>query len=392
MTYQAILLVSCLLLVAFGVERLSKSTGIPAVIVMIGMGLLGKPLLASFGVELGGIHAAVSVLGTVGLVLIVLEGAFDLQLRRDRLRTASQAFVSAVLGLVAWAALFSAMGVWALGLPPFHAFLLAMPFSVISSAVAIPSSSFLRPSGREFVVYESSISDILGVLIFFAALSSDQTFEGVLLNLANTGLVSLLLGGVCAVGLLFGLVKLGGHIRFVPLLANLFALYAVGKLLHLSPLIMVLMFGLILNNPALFSRLGILRKVMTDEGFGATVREFKTLTGELTFAVRGVFFVLLGYWTDLGSLTSLQAWTGAALGLLGIYGVRRLLLNILRVDMAAALTWIAPRGLITVLLFLSVKDVVSLPAYLDGILMLMVMFSALLLGLGRWAARDTPAR
>lgn len=392
MTYQAILLVSCLLLLAFGVERLSKSTGIPAVVVMIVMGLLGRPILESSGVELEGIHAAVSVLGTVGLVLIVLEGAFDLQLRRDRLRTASQAFVSAVLGLTAWCGFFSMAGVLALGLSLFDAFLLALPFSVISSAVAIPSSSFLPLLGREFVVYESSISDILGVLIFFAALGSDQTFKGVLLNLASTGVVSILLGGVCAVGLLFGLVKLGGHIRFIPLLAGLFALYATGKLLHLSPLVMVLMFGLILNNPALFSRLGILRKAMTDEGFGTTVREFKTLTAELTFAVRGVFFVLLGYWTDLSTLGSLQAWAGALLGLLGIYGLRRLVLKMLRVDLAAALTWVAPRGLITVLLFLSVKDVVSLPTYLDGILMLVVMFSALLLGLGRSAARETRQR
>lgn len=392
MIYQAILLVSCLLLVAFGVERLSKITGIPAVVVMIAMGLLGRPILESAGVGLGGVHAAVSVLGTVGLVLIVLEGAFDLQLRRDRLRTASQAFASAVLGLAAWCVFFTVAGVWALDLSPFSAFLLAMPFSVISSAVAIPSSNFLPLSGREFVVYESSISDILGVLIFFAAIGSDQTFGGVLISLASTGLVSLLLGGVCAVGLLFGLVKLGGHIRFVPLLAGLFALYATGKLLHLSPLIMVLMFGLILNNPALFSRLGILRKVMTDEVFDTTVREFKTLTAELTFAVRGVFFVLLGYWTDLGTLVSVQAWAGAVLGLLGIYGVRLFLLKMLRVDMAAALTWIAPRGLITVLLFLSVKEVVNLPVYLDGILMLMVMFSALLLGLGRWTGPNTRHR
>ncbi len=114
MIYQAILLVSCLLLVAFGVERLSKITGIPAVVVMIAMGLLGRPILESAGVGLGGVHAAVSVLGTVGLVLIVLEGAFDLQLRRDRLRTASQAFASAVLGLAAWCVFlpWRASGLW----------------------------------------------------------------------------------------------------------------------------------------------------------------------------------------------------------------------------------------------------------------------------------------
>lgn len=384
MTHQAILLVSCLLLVAFGVERLSQRTGVPAVVVLIAIGVLGKPLLETSGLVLGGIDLAVSLLGTVGLVLIVLEGAFDLQLQRQRLRPACLALVSATLGLLVWCGYFALLSYWALGLSPFHAFLLAMPFAVISSAVAIPACHFLSPSGREFVVYESSISDILGILVFFAALDSDQTFGGMLQNLGSNGLVSIVLGWLCAVGLLFGLLKMGGHIRFAPLLACLFALYAAGKLMHLSPLIMVLMFGLILNNPALFSRMELLRKVMTDEGFAQTVYEFKTLTAELTFAVRGVFFVLLGYWTELDSLLHLHAWLAAAVALLGIYGLRHLLLKLLRIELASALTWIAPRGLITVLLFLSVKEVVPLPAYLNGALMLVVMASALLLGLGRW--------
>lgn len=384
MTYPAILLFSCLLLVAFGVERLSQRTGVPAVVVLIAMGILGKPLLEAADLGLGSIDAAVSLLGTVGLVLIVLEGAFDLQLRRERWRTASLAMVSAALGLLVWCGFFAVMAWVGLGLSPFDAFLVAMPFAVISSAVAIPASGYLSSSGREFVVYESSISDILGILIFFAALDSDKTWGGVLKNLGSNGLLSIVLGLLCAVGLLFGLLKLGGHIRFVPLLAGLFALYTAGKLMHLSPLIMVLMFGLILNNPALFSRLTLLRKVMTDEGFAQTTHEFKTLTAELTFAVRGVFFVLLGYWTDLHSLLHLQAWLAAAVVLLGIYGLRHLMLKLLRIELASALTWIAPRGLITVLLFLSVKEAVHLPAYLDGALMLVVMASALLLGVGRW--------
>src|SRR5690554_5304355 len=42
----------------------------------------------------------------------------------------------------------------------------AIPLTVISSAIAIPSAINLGKKNKEFVTYESSISDILGVLFF----------------------------------------------------------------------------------------------------------------------------------------------------------------------------------------------------------------------------------
>lgn len=384
MTSQAILLVSCLLLAAFGVERLSRLAGIPAVVVLIGIGAAGKPLLAAAGVTLEGVNAAVPVMGTVGLILIVLEGAFDLQLKRAGLRLSLLALLSASLGLLANTALFGLLGAVLLGLSAYDALLLALPFSVISSAVAIPSSSFLPKAQREFVVYESSISDILAILLFSAVLDANGSWQAIPSTLAVNGLLSIVLGALCAVGLLYALFKSSGHIRFVPLLASLFALYATGKLLHLSPLVMVLMLGLILNNPHVFARFSWLRGIVTDAEFSVTVREFRSLTAELTFAVRGLFFVLLGYWTDMDSVGHWGAWLGAALLLLGIYGSRYLLLRLLRVDLSAALTWLAPRGLISVLLYVSAKDVVQAPPYLDGALTLVVLLSSLAMSLGRW--------
>ena len=72
--------------------------------------------------------------------------------------------------LAAFAFLFhEALGIdW-----PVAAALAAMPFAVVSSAVAIPSSAGLADATREFVVYESSLSDILGVLVFYAWLTAE---------------------------------------------------------------------------------------------------------------------------------------------------------------------------------------------------------------------------
>lgn len=384
MTYQAILTASLFLLLAFGMDRLGRLTGIPSVVILIAAGLLGKPVLAHFGLELSGLDAAVPVIGSIGLVLIVLEGAFDLELRRDRLKTAANAFMAALLGFLLWTSGFTLLLLAALPLSGFEALVLAIPFAVISSAVAIPSSAFLPPSGREFVVYESSISDILGILVFFALLGSDGTTLGVLTSLAGGGLLSLLLGAICALVLLVALLRTEGHIRFIPLLAGLFALYATGKLLHLSPLIMVLMFGMVLNNPGLLKGLGFMRKIIADPGYATTVHEFKSLTAELTFAVRGFFFILLGYWTDLAGFVSFKAWLAAILAIAGIYGLRYVVLKLLRIELASPLTWIAPRGLITVLLYLSAKEVIAVPTYLDGAVMLIVLASALAISVGRF--------
>src|SRR5690606_5068088 len=286
MTDQAIFVASIILLLAFAVERLGKVSGVPSVVILILIGLIGKPAMEIGGLELSGLDTAVPVIGTIGLILIVLEGAFDIDLHKDKLRHAKSAFLMAGAGLIGCTLVFATAANLILDLSIQQALILAVPLSVISSAVAIPSSAFLPAEGREFVVYESSVSDILGILIFFTLLASDGTLAGILSKLVGGGLLSLALGSICAAGLLLILIRIDGHIRFIPLLAGLFALYAGRKMMHLSPLIMVLLCGLLINNPQPSSRLRGFRGLDANS-YDATLAEFKTLTMELTFAVRG---------------------------------------------------------------------------------------------------------
>ncbi|MBU1690757.1 MAG: cation:proton antiporter [Gammaproteobacteria bacterium] len=382
MIYSAILVASVVLLIAFAIERFGRVSGVPAVIIMIATGLASRPLLQATGLTLDGLEIIVPIVGAVGLVLIVLEGALDIELRRDRLRAAAGALIMAGAGFFICLAVFSSVAVMALHLTLLQALILAVPFAVISSAIAIPSSDFLPAHGREFVVYESSASDILGVLVFFALINSDGSAGGILLGLVGGGVMSLLLALVCAVALALLLMRIDGHIRFIPLLAGLFGLYAAGNLLHLSPLILVLLFGLALNNPRLITRFHPLQSWI-DDTYGATLKEFKVLVQELTFAVRGFFFILLGYWTELSDLASLHAWLAAALVLLVVYGWRYGMLRVSRHSLARSLTWIAPRGLITVLLFLHAKEVLPLPSFLGGTVMLVVLASSALVVVAR---------
>ena len=387
MIYQAILTASLFLLLAFGIEHFGRWSGIPSVVILIVTGLVGRPALNFLGIEFTGLDTAVPVIGTIGLILIVLEGAFEIELRRDRIKLATWASLSAIVGLLICTFLFALAASIAFNLTLVQSLLVAIPFSVISSAVAIPSSSFLPLQGREFIVYESSISDILGILFFFTVLNSDGSVGSIFSSLMGDGLLSILLGAVCAIVLLLLLLRIEGHVRFTPLLA----LYAVGKLWHLSPLLMVLLFGLAINNLKLFTGLPVLRGLLDNE-FEKTLAEFKSLTTELTFAVRGFFFIILGYWTDWTALADPVAWLIAVVVLAVIFFSRSFWMRLSRIGMGRILTWIAPRGLITVLLFLSAKETVKLPSSMDGAVLLVVFASALMVAVGRilWSKQAPP--
>ncbi len=376
--YVSILFSSLILLLAFGLERTGRRFRIPPVILLIAAGMLAKPALVAANWTLSGLDMMVPIIGTIGLVLIVLEGALDISLSRDRVHAARSAVWMALFGFVVCLILLIPLISMHFAFGIFKAAVIAVPFAVISSAVAIPSSQFLKPHGREFVVYESSLSDILGVIVFFALINSDGSLFGIAEGLIGGGLVSLVLSVICAIGLALVLMHSQGPVRFLPLLAGLLGLYAAGKLMHLSPLIMVLLFGLTINNPNLITRIPALSHWMSDN-YDQTLNEFKSIAFELTFAVRGFFFILLGYWTELDTLLMMPAWIGAAVVLAAIYVSRYLLLRVFGGELASPLLWLAPRGLITVLLYLTARMVVPVPDWVGGAVVIVVMVSASLI-------------
>ncbi|HQR12123.1 MAG TPA: sodium:proton antiporter [Casimicrobiaceae bacterium] len=380
MTNTAILAASALLLVAYLLDIVGRRWKLPSVVLLIGTGILLRQLLDSLDLQLKWVDPIVPVIGTVGLILIVLEGALDLEVSRERLRLIASSATSTVLGFCVTIFLFALLFQFTLGFETPIAVLAAIPFAVISSAVAIPAASSLAAQPREFVIYESSLSDILGVLVFYAWLDADGSLRSFTMDLAGSGVISLAAAMAAALGIYYLINQLEGHVRFLPVIAGLICLYAVGKQLHLSPLILVLGCGLLINNPHLISWNKWMRSLHS-EGYDQTLKEFKGLVAELTFAMKSFFFLLLGYWTEITQLASLRAWLIAGAGVAIVYGSRWLILRMLRQAAAAQLLWIAPRGLITVLLFLSARDSGSLHNFPLGAVMLFVLATAALTAL-----------
>ena len=390
MTETAILAASGLLLLAYLLSLAGRRLRLPAVVLLIGSGIVARQVLDPLGIELKWIEPIVPVLGTVGLILIVLEGALDLTVTRERMRLIAVSATSALLGFAVSLAAFGALFAAALGMTVADAVLAAIPFSVISSAVAIPSAAGLPPEPREFVTYESSLSDIVGVLVFYSWLGAAGSWQDFAIDLFGGGAVSLTVALILAPAIFFVLTRLDGQVRFLPIIAGIVFLYAAGKAAHLSPLVLVLGCGLLLNNPHLGNwsrRLAALR----GDHYDQTLREFKSLVAELTFAAKSFFFLLLGYWTDLSTMHATHAWAIAAAVFGVVYLSRFAILRLLRQPDARILTWIAPRGLITVLLFIAAADAGKLTGFPFGAVMLVVLATSAATALSQRAAK-TAAR
>jgi NhaP-type Na+/H+ or K+/H+ antiporter len=158
--------------------------------------------------------------------------------------------------------------------------------------------------------------------------------------------------------------------------------------MHLSPLIIVLS-GLLISSH-LITWHAKLRSLHTD-GYTQTLHEFKGLVAELTFASKSFFFLLLGYWTNVQQMMSVEAWLIAVAGIAIVLASRFVILKLLRQDAIAQLVWIAPRGLVTVLLFLSAQATGKLDAFPFGAVMLIVLATSALTALSHGGAAHAAA-
>jgi NhaP-type Na+/H+ or K+/H+ antiporter len=371
-------------LLSYWYMHLARRWRVPSVMLLLFTGLAARMATHATDTTIIVPPELISVLGTAGLVLIVLEGALDLELAPGRRVFLLRTFGAAALGIALTTLAIGWLLASIFGLSPALALLAAAPFGVISSAVAIPSAEALDREGREFVVYESSWSDIMGVMLFNALLVA-AAGGAAALNLVGGGFAVLAIGVVLALGMYWLVGHLEGNVKFIPLLFALILLYAAADAMHLSPLLMVLVLGLTLNNAHLLRRIGWLQR-LHNEAFERELERFKHLTSELTFLVRTFFFLLLGYVTDVKTLVEPRAWAYAIAISAIVFAVRWPALRLAGGEHGRQAFWIAPRGLITVTLFFNLPAAVSqvLP---PATLVLVVIITGVAMSAGlRWGS------
>ena len=380
-TSVVLVLISLAVLLSYWYLHLGRRLRFPAVVFLLLTGLVLRAGADVAGWQVDVPPGLLPVLGTIGLILIVLEGALDLKLSPGRRAFLWRTFGAAAIGVVVTAAAVALPVKVLFDLSWMHAVLVAMPFAVISSAVAIPSAQSLSVHDREFVIYESSWSDILGVMLFNAALVAVSSGHGFTLNLVGGGLAVLVLGALLGLGMIWLVGHLQGHVKFLPLIFALILVYGAAKALHLSPLLIVLVLGLMLNNPQLLEHVTVLRGLHSAR-YDAELDKLKHLTAEATFLVRTFFFLLLGFGTDLRAFADLGAWGLAILLAALIFGLRWPLMWLLSGSGTRPLAWAAPRGLITVLLFFSIPPQLVPAGFPVAALILLVLISCIAMAVG----------
>ena len=373
-----------LLLVAYLFDVTAGRTRIPAVILLLALGLTVQYVLRWLHISLPDLTVALPVLGTVGLILIVLEGALELEVAPEKVAVVRKSTYMAALPMLVMVFAGAAL-LFALGLGSFRNLVINMvPLAVISSAVAIPTARALNRGHNEFVVYESSLSDILGVVLFNFVVTNEVIDGWAFLHFGGQLIVMVLVSFVATIGLAFLLRKIDHHVKFIPIVLLIVLIYALSKVYHLPGLIFILLLGLFLGNVGKLSGISIFSR-LDPRVLKVQVHKFVELVTELTFLTRASFFLLFGYTINVSELIDTGS-LAVALGLVvAIFAIRALFLRLLRLPVLPLL-FIAPRGLITVLLFLSIPAVAVVPLISRGLVIQVVVITALIMMVGTMVA------
>ncbi|HAE34936.1 MAG TPA: hypothetical protein DCG22_04030 [Bacteroidetes bacterium] len=368
-------------------DLIGKRLKIPSVVLLIGTGILLGELARYVGFSIPYAETFLSTFGTVGLILIVLEGAMDLNLTRDKLPLIGKTLMAAIFIMLACVAGISWLLIYYFEVEFQQAVINAIPLSIISSAVAIPAASSLMKADKEFVVYESSFSDIIGIVLFnYFTVNSEISVSTGFYELGSMAMIILV---AVLLSLLVGyfIDKVTHHVKFVPILAFLMLAYGFGKYYHLSPLLLILIFGLILNNFVLLLR-GPLVDLVNIVKMRTDMTQFKQLLAEAVFFARTFFFILFGYEADIYQMAGQETLMLGGI-IFGIIVVTRLVgLFIIDRKSVNPMIWFAPRGLITILLFLSIPEQYRMEMVNEGLLLIVIFLSLVLLILGSRLARQ----
>ncbi|MFT5310654.1 MAG: cell volume regulation protein A [Bacteroidia bacterium] len=380
MTTAIIITLCTLLLVSYVFALTSAKTKIPSVLLLLILGWGIKQATVFFELQIPSLDPILPVLATIGLVLIVLEGSLELKLDRTKLGLVTKSFFGALFPILIISFVLAYAFHYFGGFGLRNCLINAIPFAIISSAIAIPSAANLRTEDKEFVIYESSLSDILGVLIFnfiaFNEVYNQETFG----NFGLEILLILAISLVATIGLSMLLARINHHVKFVPIILIVVLLYTVLKIYHLPGLIFILLFGLFVGHLDKLKRFKWIEKLVTYNP-EKEVEMFTVLTIEGTFLIRSLFFLVFGYLLEASELfnPSTALW---ALGMVaGVFAIRVVQLLLSRLPLKPLL-FISPRGLITILLFLYITPEQSIDIVNKSLIIQVIVFTVLIMTFG----------
>lgn len=380
MSGSIIITVCILLLLAYFFDITSSKTKIPSIILLLTLGWFVKQGTDLFKISIPNLTPILPVVGTIGLILIVLEGSLELELKRSKLSLVGKSIIVALLPMFFISFILGYVFYYYGGVSFKDGLANAIPIAVISSAVAITSAKNLISSQKEFITYESSLSDIFGVLFFnfitLHAVIDVMTFGEFFLDLVVIFIISF----AANLGLAYLLSKITHQVKFAPIIILVVLIYFVSKEYHLPALLFILFFGLFMGNLDELKRFKFIEN-LKPEILNKEVHKFRELTTEFTFLIRTLFFLLFGFLIETKELLNPKTIIWSVSITVGVVIIRALFLKIVKIPLNPML-FVAPRGLITILLFLSIPAFQTTDLVNRSLIIQVIVLTALVMMIG----------
>ena len=381
MTYYILIALCVIVIFSYIFELSAKYTKIPGVILLIVTGMLINSLTDNFNIQVPDLSMLLPLMGTIGLILIVLEGSLDLTIDSSKKKLIANSITSSIVLLLVFVALLTLVLVYVYHFSLRQSLINSIPLGIISSAVAIPSASGLIKADKEFVIYESSISDIFGILAFDFIIANTTSIGKGLIGFTFEILVTIILSVVFSSALAYILHKINHHVKYIIITTAIILVYSLAKLVHLPSLLVVLIFGLVMNNNHLF-RNKFSAKVINFQSFDYELVSFKHITGELTFIIRSFFFIMFGFYTNILDVLDIDSLIFASIVTVSIFILRAIFFKTVIKIPLNPLLFFAPRGLITILLFMNIPEDLLLPSMNKGLITQIIFLTILMMTFG----------
>ena len=251
----------------------------------------------------------------------------------------------------------------------------------MSSSIVMPSLHHLSENKKEFLVYEASFSDIMGILLFnyFTAseIVSAHAVSGFFLHIV----IAIILSVLFSVLLFIILTKTKMSIKFFLVFALLIILYEGGKMLDLPSLIIILVFGLLMNNWHLI-KVPKFNALFPEERVNEATHLLHSITAESSFLIRTFFFLIFGYSINLNAIASSNIIAIGSVIVIILLAIRYLYLRFFIKESVYPEVFFIPRGLITVMLFYKIPTSYHPEKLQGGILFFIVIVTGLIMMLG----------
>lgn len=379
---ELLLMVLCgLIILSYFFSILSKYIKIPSVLLLLFAGIGLRAIAQANNFDIAIPAQIVDGLGVVGLVMIVLEAGLDLELSKDKASLIRNSFFAGLLILIFSAALLTGILYYWLHGDVLRCIVYSLPLSIMSSSIVLPSIHHLTKSKKEFLIYEASFSDIIGILLFnyFTGreLFTLQSIGSFSLNI----ILSFILSLVVSFFLFWVMAKTKMNVKFFLVFAILIIIYEGGKMLALPSLLVILVFGLMINNWEKIPFRKATRLFSHNEVIN--IRQFMhSITAESSFLVRTFFFVLFGFSMNLNFIHNSDVVLVGSLIVLALFLVRFLYLRFFFKTKLFPEVFLIPRGLVTIVLFYKIPASMQLSSFDDDILFFIVLATGIIMSIG----------